>query len=398
MRRSRRRSAAAPRWLLLSGTPFRSDATPIPGVRYDADGHGRARLLLHATPRRSATGSAGRSCFVAYDGTLSWRSGDDVIESSFETVLSTPRGRAGVTGPRSRPSCPTACRGSSREADAKLRAIRRGGHGDAGGLVIAADSSHARRIAALLREAHRPGRPSWCSTPSRARRQAGRVHALARPVDRGREHGLRGGRHPAAARRRVRDGGQDAAGVPPDRRAGSCARSPAARSSRAGCTSRPIRSCATTRPTVEKELRHALRAREDSGDELEFEPTGAASPPSRPSEPAFVPLSADVAPQMTLFGPPPARGAGDDRSAGAGRGRARGAIRPTTDRRSSAVRAAQRAPPAGVRGHPPRRQRATARSTRGSTASWGSRASTRRRSSELERSVELLVSRLTKRR
>ena len=27
-------------------------------------------------------------CFVAYDGTLSWRSGDDVIESSFETVLS----------------------------------------------------------------------------------------------------------------------------------------------------------------------------------------------------------------------------------------------------------------------------------------------------------------------
>ena len=28
-------------------------------------------------------------CFVAYDGTLSWRSGDDVIESTFETVLST---------------------------------------------------------------------------------------------------------------------------------------------------------------------------------------------------------------------------------------------------------------------------------------------------------------------
>ncbi|MGH2859710.1 MAG: DEAD/DEAH box helicase, partial [Solirubrobacteraceae bacterium] len=28
----------APRWLLLSGTPFRSDATPIPGVSYDADG------------------------------------------------------------------------------------------------------------------------------------------------------------------------------------------------------------------------------------------------------------------------------------------------------------------------------------------------------------------------
>src|ERR1700722_8586908 len=30
--------ASAPRWLLLSGTPFRSDASPIPGVRYDSEG------------------------------------------------------------------------------------------------------------------------------------------------------------------------------------------------------------------------------------------------------------------------------------------------------------------------------------------------------------------------
>jgi superfamily II DNA or RNA helicase len=29
---------AVPRWLLLSGTPFRSDATPIPGVSYDSEG------------------------------------------------------------------------------------------------------------------------------------------------------------------------------------------------------------------------------------------------------------------------------------------------------------------------------------------------------------------------
>ena len=28
----------ASRWLLLSGTPFRSDAAPIPGVEYDANG------------------------------------------------------------------------------------------------------------------------------------------------------------------------------------------------------------------------------------------------------------------------------------------------------------------------------------------------------------------------
>jgi superfamily II DNA or RNA helicase len=76
------------RWLLLSGTPFRSDATPIPGVRYDREGlaepdvsYTYADAVAHRVCRPV--------CFVAYDGTLSWRSGDDVIESSFETVLST---------------------------------------------------------------------------------------------------------------------------------------------------------------------------------------------------------------------------------------------------------------------------------------------------------------------
>jgi len=40
-----------------------------------------------------------------------------------------------------------------READARLRTIRQDGHRDAGGLVVAADSEHARQIAKLLREA-----------------------------------------------------------------------------------------------------------------------------------------------------------------------------------------------------------------------------------------------------
>ena len=42
----------APRFrLLLSGTPFRSDNTPIPWVAYDEDGRVQRRLLvrLHAT-------------------------------------------------------------------------------------------------------------------------------------------------------------------------------------------------------------------------------------------------------------------------------------------------------------------------------------------------------------
>ena len=71
---------------MLSGTPFRSDATPIPGVSYDADGVAEPDIAFtYAEAVRDGVCRPIR--FVAYDGTLSWRSGDDVIESSFETVL-----------------------------------------------------------------------------------------------------------------------------------------------------------------------------------------------------------------------------------------------------------------------------------------------------------------------
>src|SRR5580692_49714 len=68
--------ACAPRWLLLSGTPFRSDATPIPGVSYDAEG-----MAVPDVSYTYAEAVADRICrpvaFVTFDGTLSWRSGDD---------------------------------------------------------------------------------------------------------------------------------------------------------------------------------------------------------------------------------------------------------------------------------------------------------------------------------
>ena len=139
------------RWLLLSGTPFRSDATPIPGVRYDRDG-----LADPDVSYTYADAVADRVCrpvsFVTYDGSLSWRSGDDVIESSFDTVLSTReasrRYRTAIST-----ELPDGLPRILREADKRLRALRQAGHEDAGGLVIAADSEHARRIAQLLREA-----------------------------------------------------------------------------------------------------------------------------------------------------------------------------------------------------------------------------------------------------
>ncbi len=142
--------AEAGRWLLLSGTPFRSDATPIPGVSYDADGLAEPDIsYTYADAVRD--GVCRPVVFVTYDGTLSWRSGDDVIESSFDTVLSTReasrRYRTAIST-----DLPDGLPRILGEADIRLRALRAAGHADAGGLVVAADSEHARRIAARLRE------------------------------------------------------------------------------------------------------------------------------------------------------------------------------------------------------------------------------------------------------
>ncbi len=139
------------RWLLLSGTPFRSDATPIPGVSYDSDGIAEPDVA-YTFAEAVADGVCRPVSFVAYDGTLSWRSGDDVIESGFDTVLSTRessrRYRTAIST-----ELPDGLPRILSEADARLRTVRQDGHADAGGLVIAADSEHARQIAKLLREA-----------------------------------------------------------------------------------------------------------------------------------------------------------------------------------------------------------------------------------------------------
>jgi len=140
----------ARRWLLLSGTPFRSDTTPIPGVRYDREGVAVADISYsYADAVRD--GVCRPVTFIPYDGTLQWRSGDDVIEAGFDAVLT---GREAARRYRTAISAELAD-GLPRilaAAHAKLQAARVAGHRDAGGLVVAADSSHARQIAKLLRE------------------------------------------------------------------------------------------------------------------------------------------------------------------------------------------------------------------------------------------------------
>jgi superfamily II DNA or RNA helicase len=142
--------AAASRWLLLSGTPFRSDATPIPGVEYDANGLAEPDISYsYADAVRDEV--CRPVAFVTYDGTLSWRSGDDVIETSFDTVLTSReasrRYRTAIST-----DLPDGLPRILGEADIRLRRLRADRHPEAGGLVIAADSEHARKIAARLRE------------------------------------------------------------------------------------------------------------------------------------------------------------------------------------------------------------------------------------------------------
>ena len=140
----------AGRRLLLSGTPFRSDQTPIPGVRYD-DG-----VVVPDVSYTYADAVRDRICrpvtFVPYDGVLQWRAGEegDVVESSFEDALT---GRDAARRYRTAISVDLAD-GLPRilaAAHERLQAVRAGGHRDAGGLVVAADGEHARAVAKVLR-------------------------------------------------------------------------------------------------------------------------------------------------------------------------------------------------------------------------------------------------------
>ncbi|MHB8658396.1 MAG: DEAD/DEAH box helicase [Solirubrobacteraceae bacterium] len=291
------------RWLLLSGTPFRSDATPIPGVSYDADGIAEPDVT-YTYAEAVLDGICRPIRFVAYDGTLSWRSGEDVIETSFETVLSTRessrRYRTAIST-----ELPDGLPRILREADERLRVLRAGPHPEAGGLVIAADSGHARRVAGQLREV--TGRSAVVvlhAEPRAASKLAEFTHSrdpwivavnmVSEGVDIPR---LRVGVYATAAktplvfRQIVGRFVRTIAGQPAEP---SWLYIPA---------DAVLRDHAAT---VEHEVRRGLRSRESDGEasEVEFD-----DPPDRlHNEPGelldFEPLSADVAPQMTLFGAP----------------------------------------------------------------------------------------------
>jgi superfamily II DNA or RNA helicase len=139
--------AAARFRLLLSGTPFRSDNSPIPWVSYDEDGVSRADFTYSYT--QALLDDVCRPItFLPYDGDMEWMSAGRRRHADFATVLPPQESARRLR---------TALDADGewmehvlRDADAKLTEVRAAGHPDAGALVIASDKEHAGRIAARL--------------------------------------------------------------------------------------------------------------------------------------------------------------------------------------------------------------------------------------------------------
>ena len=133
--------------LLLSGTPFRSDNTPIPWVDYDEDGVSSADYAYGYT-EALIDGVCRPVTFHTYDGDMEWVSGGRRRRADFTVALP-----AAEAARRLRTALdPEGDWVAHVLADAhrELIDLRAGSHPEAGGLVIAVDKEHAEKLADRL--------------------------------------------------------------------------------------------------------------------------------------------------------------------------------------------------------------------------------------------------------
>ena len=146
----------ATRRLALTGTPFRSDDSPIPFVRYEPDGanfEGALRSVAdesYGYPEALADGVVRPVVFLAYSGEARWR---DSAGAEYAARLGEP-----LTAEHTARAWRTALDPTGEwmpaviaAADTRLRQLRDGGMSDAGGMVIASDQAAARSYSRLLR-------------------------------------------------------------------------------------------------------------------------------------------------------------------------------------------------------------------------------------------------------
>jgi len=144
----------AERRLSLTGTPFRSDDSPIPFVEYEQDGEGHMRSVSdhsYGYADALADGVVRPVVFLAYSGEARWRdnAGEEFSARLGEALNSEQTARAWRVALDPHGDWMPAV---LQAAHTRLKQVRAGGVQDAGGLVIASDQERARDYAALLEE------------------------------------------------------------------------------------------------------------------------------------------------------------------------------------------------------------------------------------------------------
>jgi superfamily II DNA or RNA helicase len=142
----------AVRRIALTGTPFRSDDSPIPFINYEPDGGGALRSVADHTYGYTDAlrdGVVRPVIFMAYSGEASWRTsaGEEFTARLGEPLTQEQTARAWRTALDPSGEWMPAVLGA---ADSRLRQLREGGVPDAGGLVIASDQTSAREYAKIL--------------------------------------------------------------------------------------------------------------------------------------------------------------------------------------------------------------------------------------------------------
>jgi superfamily II DNA or RNA helicase len=141
----------ATRRLALTGTPFRSDTSPIPFVRYEQDAAGIRRSASDYTygyAEALRDGVVRPVLFLAYGGAMRWRTraGDEISARLGEPLTKDATAHAWRTALDAKGEWIPAV---LRAADKRLTEVRRGVP-DAGGLVIASNQTQARAYARIL--------------------------------------------------------------------------------------------------------------------------------------------------------------------------------------------------------------------------------------------------------
>lgn len=174
---------SAPRRLALTGTPFRSDDTPIPFVTYEPlpDGTARSRAD-HSYGYSDALrdGVVRPVIFMAYSGEATWRNsaGEEFTARLGEPLTAEQTARAWRTALDPAGEWIPAVLAA---ADTRLSRKRADGVPDAGGLVIASDHEAARAYARIL---HRVTGSEPALVLSDDPRASARIEAFARSDER----------------------------------------------------------------------------------------------------------------------------------------------------------------------------------------------------------------------